>query len=61
MSVSVALYLLFGAYIMFFAALALIMLITDLLGWTYFFMVGPYNARLYNRYVRTLKNRNNYL
>jgi hypothetical protein len=61
MSVSVALLLVFAAYIMIFVALALILLITDLLGWTYFFMVGPYNARLYNRYVRTLNNRNNYL
>jgi uncharacterized membrane protein len=45
------------AYIMFFLALGLILLITDLLGWTCFFMVGPYNARIYNRYVRNRDNR----
>lgn len=57
MSVSVALLLMLVAYIMLFAALGLILLITDLLGWTCFFMVGPYNARLYNRYVRNRDNR----
>lgn len=57
MSVSVALIMCLLAYIMLFAALGLILLITDLLGWTCFFMIGPYNARLYNRYVRNRDNR----
>ena len=57
MTVSVALIMCLLAYIMFFLALGLILLITDLLGWTCFFMVGPYNARIYNRYVRNRDNR----
>jgi len=57
MTASVTLLLCFAAYILIFAALGLILLITDLLGWTCFFMIGPYNARIYNRYVRNRDNR----
>lgn len=57
MTVSVALIMCLLAYVMFFAAGAVIMLITDLLGWTCFWMIGPYNARQHRRYVRNRNNR----